>query len=107
LPAPPGPPAPPAQERQCNMRVMRRRAMLSIVGLVVLAAALFVARPYVHGLTFVIRVAEMQGRVRHIADLDTRSFLEQDIAIPTARGSMRARLYKPAGSYHRTSLLVS
>jgi dienelactone hydrolase len=81
--------------------------MLSIVGLIVLVAAWFAARPFVHGLTFVIRVAEMQGRVRSVADLDTRPFKEQDITIPTVRGSMRGRAYTPVESYRRTSLLVS
>jgi dienelactone hydrolase len=81
--------------------------MLSIVVLIALAAASLIARPFVHGLTFVIRVAEMQGRVRQIADLDTRSTKEHDIAIPTVRGSMRARVYAPIGSHRRTSLLVS
>lgn len=89
------------------MRVMRRRVMLAIVGLVALVGAAVVARPYVHGASFVIRVAEMQGRIRQIADLDARSIQEKDIAIPTARGSMRARLYAPAGAHRRTSLLVS
>jgi dienelactone hydrolase len=89
------------------MRVMRRRAMMAIVGLVVVAAAAFAARPFVHGLSFVIRAADMPGRIRHAADLDTRPIEERDIAIPTARGSMRGRMYAPTGSYRRTSLLVS
>jgi dienelactone hydrolase len=77
-----------------------------VIVCVVLAALIFVARPYVHGLTFVIRVAEMQGAARRIADLDTMRGQERDITIPTARGPMRARVYEPR-SPHRAALLTS
>jgi dienelactone hydrolase len=73
---------------------------------VVLAALGFIARPYAHGLSFVIRVAEMQGAARTIADLDVMREQERDITIPTARGPMRARLYEPR-SPHRAALLTS
>ena len=77
-----------------------------VIVCVVLAALIFMARPYVHGLTFVIRVAEMQGAARRIADLDTMREQERDITIPTARGPMRARVYEPR-SPHRAALLTS
>ena len=53
--------------------VTRRRAASATIALFVILAAYFVARPFVHGLTFVIRAAEMQGTVRRIADLDTNA----------------------------------
>jgi dienelactone hydrolase len=87
--------------------VTQRRTVIALFVLVVIVTAAFVARPFVHGLSFVIRAAEMQGRIRQMADLDTRAIQERDIAIPTARGSMRARVYEPIGSHRRTSLLVS
>ena len=77
-----------------------------VIVCVVLAALIFMARPYVHGLTFVIRVAEMQGAARRIADLDTMRGQERDITIPTTRGSLRARVYEPR-SPHRAALLTS
>jgi dienelactone hydrolase len=77
-----------------------------VIVCVVLAALIFMARPYVHGLTFVIRVAEMQGAARRIADLDTMREQERDITIPTARGPMHARVYEPR-SPHRATLLTS
>jgi len=77
-----------------------------VIVCVVLAALIFMARPYVHGLTFVIRVAEMQGAARRISDLDTIRGQERDITIPTARGPMRARVYEPR-SPHRAALLTS
>ena len=82
------------------MRPMRLLRWLTVC--VVLAALGFIARPYVHGLSFVIRVAEMQGAARTIADLDVMREQERDITIPTARGPMRARVYAPR-SPHRAA----
>jgi hypothetical protein len=75
--------------------------------LIVLAGVALVALPYAHGLSFVIRVADMQGTARRLADLDTRAVHERDIAIPTPSGSMRARVYEPEGRSKRTALLTS
>jgi dienelactone hydrolase len=83
------------------MRLMRLLRW-AIVG-VALAAVGILGRPYVHGLSFVIRVAEMQGTPRRIADLDTMGGREREISIPTARGPLRARVYEP----HRAALLTS
>src|SRR5262245_28224713 len=87
------------------MRIVR---LFRIGALLALLLALgFVARPYVHGLSFVIRVADMQGTARRIADLDAKTVGEREIAIPTPSGPMRSRVYEPAGRAHRTALLVS
>jgi hypothetical protein len=74
---------------------------------IALAGVALVARPYVHGLSFVIRVADMQGTARQLADLDTRPVHEREIAIPMPSGSLRARVYEPAGGSNRTTLLTS
>jgi dienelactone hydrolase len=84
----------------------RRVATLLFV-LVLLVAAGFVARPYLHGVLFVVRAAEMQGVARRIADLDTAAVREREVSIPTRRGPMRGRLYEPEGFRRRTSLLTS
>jgi dienelactone hydrolase len=84
----------------------RRLAALFVV-LVAIVGAIFVARPYVHGLSFVIRAAGVEGTARRVADLDTRPEHEREITIPTDRGPVRARLYEPARSSHRTALLTS
>ena len=87
------------------MRV--RRLLPLLVALVALAGAAFIARPYVHGLSFVIRAAEMQGLPRRIADMDTARVVEREIMIPTRRGPMRARMYEPSGAHTRAALLTS
>jgi hypothetical protein len=90
------------------MRLVRARRLIALI--VVLAALLggtLIARPYIHGLSFVIRAAEMQGTPRRVADLDMTSVSAREITIPTRRGPMRARLYEPAGAHHRAALLTS
>jgi dienelactone hydrolase len=80
------------------------RWLILVVALVALAA---IARPYVHGVSFVVRAAEMNGTVRRIADVDTVGVQTRELSIPTRRGPMRARLYEPAGSHARAGLLTS
>jgi hypothetical protein len=90
------------------MRPVRARRLLTLV--LVLAALLgsaLIARPYVHGLSFVIRAAEMQGTPRRVADFDTTRVSTREISIPTRRGPMRARLYEPFGRHTRAALLTS
>ena len=87
------------------MRVRRLLALLLVMA--ALLGAAFITRPYIHGLSFVIRAAEMQGTARRVADLDTTRATEREIAIPTRRGPMRARLYEPAGTHTRVALLTS
>jgi len=74
---------------------------------VALLALTLITRPYLHGLSFVIRAAEMQGTPRRLADLDTTGVTARDITIPTRRGPIRARLYEPSGSHPRAALLTS
>jgi dienelactone hydrolase len=80
--------------------------MVALVMTVTLTAGALTTRPYAHGLFFVIRAADMHGRVRQIADLDTTAEREREIVIPTRRGSLRARVYETDGS-RRATLLVS
>jgi dienelactone hydrolase len=77
-----------------------------VIALLVLGALVFMARPYAHGLSFVVRVAEMHGTMRKIADLDTVHVQEREITIPTTRGAMRARVYAPPRA-SRAALLTS
>ncbi|PYQ77881.1 MAG: hypothetical protein DMG01_13255 [Acidobacteria bacterium] len=89
------------------MRIMRRWSIATVVVVVTLAGGVFIARPFVHGLSFVIRAAEMDGTLRRVADLDASAEREREIAIPTPGGSMRGRVYEPTGTPHRAALLVS
>jgi len=85
---------------------MRRGMVLAGVLVITLVAGVLTARPYVQGLSFVVRAADMHGRIRRIADLETEPEREREIAIPTARGPLRGRVYAPPRS-QRTTLLVS
>ena len=85
---------------------MRRRIVIACVLVITVLAGALTARPYVHGLSFVVRAADMHGRVRHVADLDAKPERERELTIPTRRGSMRGRAYEALHS-RRTTLLVS
>src|SRR5713226_9021650 len=90
------------------MRLMRGRRIAALVlVLASLTGAALIARPYIHGLSFVVRAAEMQGSLRRIADVDTVAFREREVTIPTRRGPMRARAYEPVRSHRRAALLTS
>ena len=88
-----------------RMRGRRVAALLFAIAFVL--GAFVIARPYVHGLAFVVRAADVGGRSRRIADLDAVAVQTRELAIPTARGPMRARVYEPEGSHRRTALLTS
>lgn len=87
------------------MRTVRLMRVLAVA--VALAGLSLVARPYIHGLAFVIRVADMQGTARRLADLDTRTVTERDVTIATAAGGLRGRVYQSAGGASRAALLTS
>lgn len=84
-----------------------RRIAALIFSIVMVASAALVARPYLHGASFVVRAAEMDGAVRRIADADTVAIRTIELSIATRRGPMRARLYTPERSHHRAALLTS
>jgi dienelactone hydrolase len=89
------------------MQIMTRRAVALLVVLAIVGGAGFIARPYAHGLSFVIRAANIEGPARQIADLDTGRISQREMEIPTPRGPLRARVYEPARGARRTTLLVS
>src|SRR5262245_54190123 len=86
--------------------VTRRRVIVAFAALAIVVGGV-VGMPYVHGLSFVIRAADMQGAARRLAEADTKPVESRDIAIPTPRGPLSARVYQPAGSHRRAALLVS
>jgi dienelactone hydrolase len=88
------------------MPAMRRLVTLLAIAVTV-AGVGFITAPYAHGLSFVVRAADMHGALRRAADVDTRAVQDREIAIPTPRGSLRARVYTPAGPGRRVVLVVS
>src|ERR1700730_16174211 len=90
---------------------MRGRRLAALLMFVVAAAGLvLIARPYINGLSFVIRAADRHGTIRKLADAGTRRTIERqiDIDVPTgAQGKMRGRLYAPDRRPSRMILLVS
>jgi hypothetical protein len=90
------------------MRPVSRRRLLPLgVTLGTLIAAFIVLRPIVDGAAFVVRAADMHGFARTLAEVGVRAPREREIAIPTSRGPLRARVYEPARASRRTALLTS
>jgi len=87
------------------------RLLRWLVLLVALVALVLIARPYVHGLSFVIRAADVQGTLRSLADADTGPITERrieiDLPVNGGTGVMGARLYRPNRQPRRLVLLVS
>jgi dienelactone hydrolase len=78
-----------------------------LVAVVVMAGAAFITMPYVHGLSLVIRAADLHGALRRIADVDAQPVRMRDLEIPLATSRLQARAYEPEGRRSRTVLLVS
>jgi dienelactone hydrolase len=89
------------------MQPVRRHVASFLFALVVLVCAALVLRPYVHGLSFVVRAADMDGSIRRAAELDAVDVRTRDVSIDTRRGPMRGRLYEPVGGHRRASVLTS
>jgi len=77
--------------------------VVSVIAAGSFIAAGVMARPYVHGLSFVIRAADLHGVMRLAAYLDAESVRERDLTIPLPTGSIRARAYESAGKIRRTA----
>lgn len=89
------------------MRLMTRgRLVPATLVLAVLATTIVVARPYVRGLSFVVRAANVQGIVRRFADYDATSVAERELQIPIASATIPGRAYVPQRSAPRAVLLV-
>jgi dienelactone hydrolase len=86
--------------------VARRLLFIVTVSIIVLVVGPY-ARRDLHGLTLVVRAADLHGIARRIADIDTRYVEERLVPIPTTGGSLRARVYAPVGTARQAVLLVS
>lgn len=84
----------------------RRQTSFAVATIAILLLAV-PARREIHGLTLVLRAADLHGIVRRVADLDTVRIQERFLDIPFRAGSIRARLYIPVGTARQTVLLVS
>jgi dienelactone hydrolase len=84
-----------------------RRVVIATIGAVVLMLAGAQAYHYAHGLSLVIRGANLTGFIRTVADLDTVHHEEHLVRIPVRLGSIAGRVYAPARRSNQTVLLVA
>jgi dienelactone hydrolase len=88
------------------MRLMTRGRLAAVLLIVILAGAVFAARPYLRGLSFVVRAADRQGSLRRLADYDAVAVAERELQIPIASRTIAGRAYMPASPARRAVLLV-
>ena len=74
----------------------RRRKLLGLAAVPLLALLGFAAGDYGRGAAFVIQAAGMQGAVRTVAEWTTSDLTEFDTQIPWRGGTLRGRVYQPA-----------
>jgi pimeloyl-ACP methyl ester carboxylesterase len=86
---------------------MTRRLALVGAGLIAILLLGRAARQDIHGLTLVLRAANLQGIGRRLADFDTVRIREQLVDVPIRAGSIRARVFAPLGTARQTVLLIS
>ena len=87
--------------------MMTRRLALIGVGMIAVLLLGISARRDIHGLTLVVRAADLQGVGRRLADFDTVRIRERVVDVPMRARWMRARVYAPLGTARQTVLLVS
>lgn len=78
-----------------------------LLALALVAALVYVARPYVRAVCLFVRVANVGGRIESFAEARARSVtvLPQH-TVPTRQGGVAAQLYQPGGRVRRSVLLV-
>jgi dienelactone hydrolase len=88
---------------------LRRFRFAAIALLAVMACVLLTvwASRHVHGLSLVVRGANLHGVLRTLADLDTVPHVERLVRIPIGRESVAGRIYVPVRASRQTVLLVT
>ncbi len=89
-----------------TLHITGRAAVAAITVLALLLLGPWAYR-YAHGLSLVVRGANVHGLIRRLADLDTVPHVERLVRIPLGRESGIARVYTPTGTSGHTVLLVS
>ena len=84
-----------------------RRAAVAAIGAIVLILVGAQAYHYAHGLSLVVRGANLTGFIRTVADLDTVHHEERLVRIPMRLGSIAGRVYVPARGSKHTVLVVA
>jgi dienelactone hydrolase len=84
-----------------------RRAFIVTIGAIVLMIVGAQGYRYAHGLSLVVRGANLTGFIRTVADLDTVHHEEHLVRIPERLGLIAGRVYAPVRGSNQTVLLVA
>src|SRR5690242_14207923 len=85
----------------------RSRVRWLLVTFAALAVLVVLARPFLLGLSFVVRAADLRGVARRAADLEAQPWSEREATAQSARGSIHGRIYEPARTINRAVVLTS
>lgn len=86
--------------------IHRRPAATLVVAAIAAAAAGVAVRPYARAASLVVRAAGMQGWPATMARWEAVPIaVGPRVTVPSRYGPMPARVYRPAGEFHRTALL--
>ena len=86
---------------------MRRRFVVGVGAVLVIAGVAFVARPYARAAALVIRAAGVGGRPASLANAEARAVTRRPRhGVPSRYGEVAAQLYVPDGGSRRSVLLV-
>jgi dienelactone hydrolase len=85
----------------------RSRVRWLVVTFAALAILFVLARPFLFGLSFVIRAADLKGVARRAAEFETQPWSEREATAVSARSEIHGRLYEPARWLNRATVLTS
>jgi dienelactone hydrolase len=85
----------------------RRRALALLLVIAIAAGIGTITMPYAHGLSLVMRAADLQGFFRQLAEFDADAVTYRDLEIPVMGAALRARAYEPSDGAARTIVLIT
>ena len=85
----------------------RSRTRWLFVTFAALAILFALARPFLFGLSFVVRAADLKGVVRRAAEFEAQPWNEREATAGSTRSQIHGRLYEPARNLNRAVVLTS
>jgi dienelactone hydrolase len=85
----------------------RSRTRWLFVTFAALAILFALARPFLFGLSFVVRAADLKGVARRAAEFEAQPWNEREATAGSTRSQIHGRLYEPARNLNRAVVLTS
>lgn len=85
----------------------RGKRLAAGVVLAVAVASAVLGAPYIRATAFIIRAAGVQGWPERVVSWQDEPYREESVSVPTRRGSVRGRIYRPVERPRRAIVLTS